>query len=423
MVGNAIGANLKSGLDAYKKQNYTTALKHLKPLAVEGHPIAQLQLGTMYELGQGIKQDFSEAVRLYRAAFHQGNDHAQVALGYMYLFGLGVEKDHDMAKTLIFPAAEKGIRRAQYLAGTMYKFQLGGLGRGSEDYYDGVLKWYYPAAKKGVSDAQYFLGRMYHEGWGVKKHPKVAISYFSQAAENNHDEAQLILGRIYLNGINGVSKNEEKGVKLLQKAADQGNEDAQSELEDLEPKWYSPYIEPTKEGLRFVGVILILVIIEIIAFLLCFGILNTIKIPPLFNIVTTKIISPFILFPMINAQISLSGSPYLSLFIYLWATLIVLIAFIEYGFSDEPIICQSSATRSVIIILMLIGYQIFGEPSYWVWQHNIYLFLKHTAPGQLLSLVSGILFLWMTIPVLHNWSRNRRAYNVTRYGVAYPRLI
>ena len=45
-------------------------------------PVAQLNLGTMYELGTGVAQDPTEAARLYRLAADQGHVIAQYKLAW-----------------------------------------------------------------------------------------------------------------------------------------------------------------------------------------------------------------------------------------------------------------------------------------------------------------------------------------------------
>ena len=45
--------------------------------ASKGNPGAQLKLGLIYELGQGLAQDYVEAVRCYQQAAEQGIDEDQ----------------------------------------------------------------------------------------------------------------------------------------------------------------------------------------------------------------------------------------------------------------------------------------------------------------------------------------------------------
>ena len=66
-------ADLDTGLAAYERGDYATALRELKPLAENGVPRAQFYLGVMYAKGQGVPQDYTEAVRWYRLAADHGD--------------------------------------------------------------------------------------------------------------------------------------------------------------------------------------------------------------------------------------------------------------------------------------------------------------------------------------------------------------
>ena len=52
---------LEDARAAYDKQDYTTALRLLRPLAAQGDADAQFHLGVMYQVGQGVPQDYVEA--------------------------------------------------------------------------------------------------------------------------------------------------------------------------------------------------------------------------------------------------------------------------------------------------------------------------------------------------------------------------
>ena len=60
----ALVAPARAGFDeggaAYKRGDYATALRELRPLAEQGHAGSRSLLGLMYELGEGVPQDFSE---------------------------------------------------------------------------------------------------------------------------------------------------------------------------------------------------------------------------------------------------------------------------------------------------------------------------------------------------------------------------
>ena len=68
-----------------------------KSLAEQGYASAQLNLGMMYDRGEGVPEDFKEAAKWYRLAAEQGNDNAQSNIGLMYEYGAGVLQDNATA--------------------------------------------------------------------------------------------------------------------------------------------------------------------------------------------------------------------------------------------------------------------------------------------------------------------------------------
>ena len=67
------------------------------PLAQQGNPIAQFNLGAMYSNGEGVAQDYKEAFKWYQLAAEQGVAQAQYNLGVMYSKGRGVPQDDQEA--------------------------------------------------------------------------------------------------------------------------------------------------------------------------------------------------------------------------------------------------------------------------------------------------------------------------------------
>jgi TPR repeat protein len=49
------------GSRAYSRGHFTTALRLLRPLADRGEPLAEFDLGLMYELGHGVPRDLPTA--------------------------------------------------------------------------------------------------------------------------------------------------------------------------------------------------------------------------------------------------------------------------------------------------------------------------------------------------------------------------
>src|SRR3989304_3508082 len=63
-----IAEQMKDADAAYLRGDYATAFDLLKPLAEQGNPLAQHNLGAMYERGEGVPQDYVMAHMWYNLA-------------------------------------------------------------------------------------------------------------------------------------------------------------------------------------------------------------------------------------------------------------------------------------------------------------------------------------------------------------------
>ncbi len=136
-------AGWDEGLAAYKRGDYATALREIRPLAERGDAKGQWALGVMYIMGRGVPQDYAEAVRWLTKAAQQGVAEAQYSLGSMYDNGYGVPQDDARAVKWYRKAAEQGDAKAQYNLGFMYYYSLGA----PQDYVQAHM-WYNLAASR-----------------------------------------------------------------------------------------------------------------------------------------------------------------------------------------------------------------------------------------------------------------------------------
>jgi TPR repeat protein len=143
----AIADDLEDGFTAAQKGDFATALRLWTLLAEQGNVEAELQLGQMYDLGQGVAQDYKTAVKWYTLSAEQGNARAQFYLGLMYAKGDGLTQDYKTA-----------------------------------------VKWYTLAAEQGDAYAQFYLGLMYDEGKGVAQDYLKAHMWFNIVAIDGNSE-------------------------------------------------------------------------------------------------------------------------------------------------------------------------------------------------------------------------------------------
>jgi hypothetical protein len=110
-----------AALSAFNKTEFDTAYRLFSELADKGIAEAQINIGMMFENGQGVPQDYGEAVRWYRLAADQGLIKAKYNLGLMYAYGKGVDKDPIEAIKWYRLSAEQGYADAQHNLELLYK--------------------------------------------------------------------------------------------------------------------------------------------------------------------------------------------------------------------------------------------------------------------------------------------------------------
>ena len=147
-------------------------------LAEIGDPVAQRQLGTLYQRGAGVVPSDELALRWYRKAAAQGDAVALYNLGVMYDAGHGVEQDHAAAAHWYRQAADKGDAKAIYNLGLLHEYGLGM----AQDYGE-AMRLYRQAAELGEPWAQFALALLYDKGLGVERDPVRAYMWFDIVGE------------------------------------------------------------------------------------------------------------------------------------------------------------------------------------------------------------------------------------------------
>jgi hypothetical protein len=122
------------------------------PLAHDGHPKAQANIGWMHQTGKGMEKDLKKAYEWYLKAAKQGHEIAQNNLGVLYENGWGVKANP---------------KRALY--------------------------WYREAASVGYGYAQYNLGKMLLDGKSTARDPKEAAYWLGLAATQGVEDANGLL--------------------------------------------------------------------------------------------------------------------------------------------------------------------------------------------------------------------------------------
>lgn len=179
--------------DAFKRGDYATALRELRPLAEQGNANAQYRLGLMYANGRGVPKDDTQAVAWWRKAADQGYAPAQSNLGAMYANGRGVAQDDTQAVAWLRKAADQGDSPAQNNLGNMYWS-----GRGVPQDDTQADAWWRKAADPGDADAKNKLDGMIAAD---RANPKVSpdtpplATQVAQQATSEEEDAEVRVSR------------------------------------------------------------------------------------------------------------------------------------------------------------------------------------------------------------------------------------
>ena len=188
---SASPADLESAKRAYEQKDYARALKEFTPLADQGKAEAQLYLGKMYMMGQGVLKDPDLATKWLKASASQGNADAQFFLGSIYLLP---QKDVPEGMRWTRLSAEQGNKDAQYLLGKVYIQGLKEVARDpiqadmwlrlaakdNLEFYQNQLL----AAEEQMTPEQIAKGKAMAEAWKPKSAAATANVAASQAPRN-----------------------------------------------------------------------------------------------------------------------------------------------------------------------------------------------------------------------------------------------
>lgn len=209
-------------------QDYFKAVECFTKAAEKELAPAQRSLGNCYFYGHGITQDYMKAAEWLTKAANQGDDYAQNSLGYLYHYGLGVTINYATAYKLYTAAAEQENIYAYTNLGTMYCN-----GEGVPQNYTKGIEWYTKAAEQNEPTAQANLGDCYYYGDGVQQDFTTAVEWYTKGSKQGDVYSQYMMGWCYFNG-KGVEKDHELGLKLIQNAANHGEEKAIKFIKDYE---------------------------------------------------------------------------------------------------------------------------------------------------------------------------------------------
>ena len=220
--------------------DYQKAMSGYQLAADKGDPVAQFNLGLIYEEGKGQAVDFVKATKMYLQAAAQGHAQAMVQLAGLYFNGSAGSRDQEQALQWYKKAAALNNRDALYQLGLLSE-----TGVATKLDYSDAINYYQQSAANGDAKAMLALARMYQYGLGVPKDNQQAIKLYKELAATNNPYAQYQLAIFYYEGTDG-QRSPAQGKHLLQQAEKNGNQQARKVLQWLEAQSqeHASFIEP-----------------------------------------------------------------------------------------------------------------------------------------------------------------------------------
>mgnify|MGYP001355637682 CR=1 FL=1 len=191
--------------------------------ARDGRPVAQNNLGVLYQRGQGVPRDYAQARAWFEKAAAQGLPGAMYNMGMLYLRGYGVPVDATRAAAWLEKAAALEEPEAQFYLGLLHY-----RGEGVPKDLAVAAYWFEKAAAAGVTEARYNLALMLARGEGVPVDETRALALLEPFA-TTRDDAALLVAEIHLRHVEEPARAAQ-ALAVFRRLAESGVADAKSAL-------------------------------------------------------------------------------------------------------------------------------------------------------------------------------------------------
>ncbi len=198
------------------------ALPLYQKLVEQDYTEAKVRLAALLSAGLNDKgteeENFHQSIKLLHEAANEGSIKAYYGLYVMNHGAASLTPDSEVALNWLIKAAEAGEPRGQSQLASFYRKGI----IVAKDV-NKALYWYKEAIKNDSDSARYNLANLYLDGLdGVTKNTDTAIDLYLTAAKQGHDDSKVALGGIYYSDKYG-QKNEQQAFYWLNAAASNGN--------------------------------------------------------------------------------------------------------------------------------------------------------------------------------------------------------
>ena len=213
-------------------------IKELKKKAEwKGDVEAAKTLAYMYYNGtNGVEPSMEDAAKWYKKAASKGDAISMGWAGWFYLGNRGHEKDEKKAFAWLKKACEAGDSSSMIFLAKCFRN-----GTGVKINLKKSIEWLEKGVEGNSSSCMYELALMYMDGRdGVEKNERKAAYYMEMSAQNNVKMGMFYYGNFCMDGV-GVEQNSSKALYWWKKSADEGCLDAQFSLGRAYLTWnFSP---------------------------------------------------------------------------------------------------------------------------------------------------------------------------------------
>lgn len=196
--------------------------------AEQGNAEAMYRVGIYWANGIVVGEpDNVIAVGWFKLSAELEHPGAIIALYQCYTEGRGIKQDTEMSHKYMVIGAEAGVPYLQFKLGEYYE---------KEGDYTKAVEWYRKSAAADCTEAQVGLAMLYLNGQGVEQKEFEMAKLLDRAAELGNADAQFWVAKLYEEGI-VHEENKGKAIEWYRKAANQGHAGARNELNELGEAW------------------------------------------------------------------------------------------------------------------------------------------------------------------------------------------
>jgi TPR repeat protein len=193
------------------------------------NPNAKYTLAMLYKEGKGIKKNLKKATQLFIESADAG-----ILSSNWHLYEIYVEqmKYHE-AMEILKDMSNQNEAHASAILGLIHFHSDERYGILRPDY--GKSFYYFKrAAELDEDDSMLMLGLHYYNGWGVNIDKQAGAKIVEKAAELGNAEAQFKTGLRYYYGMFFPFNDKSKGMSWLQRAAHAGHKEAIEAIKNIE---------------------------------------------------------------------------------------------------------------------------------------------------------------------------------------------